>query len=88
MSSHCADDLWRLFRCYRARPEEDRRYVVYCHVAWVAVHIRLLAGISSYDVSLEKQEVLVKGTIDYDVLLEKIKKTGKEVSCCAVVAAS
>ncbi|GJE86899.1 heavy-metal-associated domain-containing protein [Phanerochaete sordida] len=36
-------------------------------------------GVSSYDVSLEKQEVLVKGTIGYDELLEKIKKTGKEV---------
>jgi copper chaperone len=40
-----------------------------------------MIGISSYDVSLEKQEVLVKGTIDYDTLLEKIKKTGKEVRC-------
>ena len=29
--------------------------------------------------SLEKQEVIVKGTIPYDTLLEKIKKTGKEV---------
>ncbi len=38
------------------------------------------AGISSYDISLEKQEVVVKGTIGYDTLLEKIKKTGKEVS--------
>ncbi|TFK55047.1 copper chaperone taha [Heliocybe sulcata] len=36
-------------------------------------------GVSSYDISLEKQEVLVKGSIDYDSLLEKIKKTGKEV---------
>lgn len=36
-------------------------------------------GVSSYDVSLEKQEVLVTGTIPYNDLLEKIKKTGKEV---------
>ncbi|PCH38053.1 copper ion chaperone, partial [Wolfiporia cocos MD-104 SS10] len=36
-------------------------------------------GVTSYDVSLEKQEVIVKGTIPYDTLLEKIKKTGKEV---------
>lgn len=36
-------------------------------------------GIESFDVSLEKQEVIVKGTIPYDTLLEKIKKTGKEV---------
>ena len=34
---------------------------------------------SSYDISLEKQEVIVKGSIGYDALLEKIKKTGKEV---------
>ncbi|KAI0341559.1 copper chaperone taha [Trametopsis cervina] len=36
-------------------------------------------GVSSYDVSLERQEVLVTGSIPYDTLLEKIKKTGKEV---------
>jgi copper chaperone len=29
---------------------------------------------------LEKQEVVVKGPVDYDTVLEKIKKTGKEVS--------
>jgi copper chaperone len=36
--------------------------------------------VSSYDVSLDKQEVLVTGTIPYDDVLEVIKKTGKEVS--------
>ncbi|KDN49021.1 hypothetical protein RSAG8_02374, partial [Rhizoctonia solani AG-8 WAC10335] len=36
-------------------------------------------GVSSYDVSLEKQEVLVTGTMPYDDVLAKIKKTGKEV---------
>ncbi|GBE82154.1 hypothetical protein BKA93DRAFT_779064 [Sparassis latifolia] len=36
-------------------------------------------GVNSFTVSLEKQEVLVTGTIPYDTLLEKIKKTGKEV---------
>lgn len=36
-------------------------------------------GVSSYDVKLETQEVFVTGTIPYDELLEKIKKTGKEV---------
>jgi copper chaperone len=36
--------------------------------------------VSSYDVSLEKQEVLVTATIPYDDVLEVIKKTGKEVS--------
>ena len=34
---------------------------------------------SEYDISLEKQEVLVKGTIPYDDLKAKIAKTGKEV---------
>lgn len=37
-------------------------------------------GISTYQVDLEKQEVTVKGSVDYDTVLEKIKKTGKEVS--------
>jgi hypothetical protein len=35
--------------------------------------------VSSFDVSLESQTVLVTGPIEYDALLEKIKKTGKEV---------
>lgn len=39
-----------------------------------------LLGISSYDVSLEKQEVVVRGPAEYDYILEKIKKTGKEVT--------
>ena len=39
----------------------------------------MLEGVDSYDISLEKQEVIVKGSIGYDDLLEKIKKTGKEV---------
>ncbi|PSR74132.1 hypothetical protein PHLCEN_2v10088 [Hermanssonia centrifuga] len=38
-------------------------------------------GVSSYDVSLEKQEVLVTGTIAYDELYAKIAKTGKQDSC-------
>ncbi|PIL24072.1 hypothetical protein GSI_13823 [Ganoderma sinense ZZ0214-1] len=36
-------------------------------------------GVSSYDISLEKQEVLVKGTIGFEPLREKIAKTGKEI---------
>ncbi|KAH7341137.1 hypothetical protein B0J17DRAFT_716289 [Rhizoctonia solani] len=35
--------------------------------------------VSSFDVSLEKQEVLVTGKLPYDDVLAKIKKTGKEV---------
>ncbi|KAI0298672.1 copper ion chaperone [Multifurca ochricompacta] len=37
-------------------------------------------GISSYDVNLDKQEVVVHGTAPYDDVLAVIKKTGKEVS--------
>ncbi|KAH9856966.1 copper chaperone taha [Lenzites betulinus] len=36
-------------------------------------------GVSEYDISLEKQEVLVKGTIPYDDLHAKIAKTGKQI---------
>ncbi|KAI6128264.1 copper chaperone taha [Pisolithus croceorrhizus] len=36
-------------------------------------------GVDSYEVSLEEQEVTVHGTAEYDFVLEKIKKTGKEV---------
>lgn len=42
--------------------------------------------VTSYDVNLEKQEVLVIGTIPYDDVLAAIKKTGKEVSINAVDA--
>jgi copper chaperone len=38
-----------------------------------------MTGVTSHDISLEKQEVLVKATIPYDDVLAKIKKTGKEV---------
>jgi copper chaperone len=37
-------------------------------------------SVSSFNVDLDKQEVLVKGTIPYDDVLGVIKKTGKEVS--------
>lgn len=36
-------------------------------------------GVKSYDISLEKQEVVVKATVPYETVLEKISKTGKEV---------
>ncbi|WFD40013.1 Cytosolic copper metallochaperone [Malassezia japonica] len=38
-----------------------------------------LEGVTSYDVSLEQQTVDVHATVPYDTVLEKIKKTGKEV---------
>ena len=37
-------------------------------------------GVDSFDVSLEKQEVIVNGSASYDDVLATIKKTGKEVS--------
>lgn len=37
------------------------------------------SGVSSFDVSLEKQEVIVRGDASYDDVLATIKKTGKEV---------
>ncbi|KAJ7219305.1 hypothetical protein GGX14DRAFT_356675, partial [Mycena pura] len=36
-------------------------------------------GVSEFSVNLETQEVLVTGTIPYEDVLAKIKKTGKEV---------
>lgn len=44
------------------------------------------AGVDSFDVSLEKQKAYVKGTADYDTVMEKIQKTGKEVKGGRVVA--
>lgn len=39
-----------------------------------------LDGLSSVDVNLEKQSVTVESdTVDYDTVLDKIKKTGKTV---------
>ncbi|KAF8212203.1 hypothetical protein K438DRAFT_1231500 [Mycena galopus ATCC 62051] len=36
-------------------------------------------SVTAFDVNLDTQKVLVKGTIPYDDLLAKLKKTGKEV---------
>lgn len=44
-----------------------------------------ITGIDSFDVSLEKQEVFVKGSAGYDTVLENIKKTGKEVRSGEVI---
>ncbi|UZJ51332.1 hypothetical protein CBS101457_000652 [Exobasidium rhododendri] len=44
-----------------------------------------LDGVDSFDVSLEKQEVVVKGSAPYETVLEKIKKTGKEVKSGEVI---
>lgn len=41
----------------------------------------MLPGVKSYDVSLEKQSahIITEPSLDYSTVLEKIKKTGKEV---------
>ena len=36
--------------------------------------------VTEFKVELEKQEVNVTGPVEYDELLERIKKTGKQVS--------
>jgi hypothetical protein len=42
--------------------------------------------VDTFDVSLEKQQVVVKGSADYNTVLEKIKKTGKEVKSGEIVS--
>jgi len=42
-------------------------------------------GVDSYDVSLENQSVVVKGSAPFETVLEKIKKTGKEVKSSQVI---
>ncbi|KIS67686.1 putative copper metallochaperone ATX1 [Mycosarcoma maydis] len=44
-----------------------------------------LDGVDSYDVSLENQSVVVKGSAPFETVLEKIKKTGKEVKSSQVI---
>ena len=56
------------------------------HHTLLSLTITHCQPVSSYDVSLEKQEVLVTGTIPYDDVFAVIKKTGKEVSIYAVDA--
>ncbi|KAK0551732.1 Cytosolic copper metallochaperone [Tilletia horrida] len=48
--------------------------------------LKKLDGVSHYDISLETQTVVVKGTAPFETVLEKIKKTGKEVKSSEVVA--
>ncbi|KAK0524677.1 Cytosolic copper metallochaperone, partial [Tilletia horrida] len=40
--------------------------------------LKKLEGVTSYDISLDTQTVVVKGTAPFETVLEKIKKTGKE----------
>ncbi|KAK0519285.1 Cytosolic copper metallochaperone [Tilletia horrida] len=48
--------------------------------------LKKLEGVTSYDISLDTQTVVVKGTAPFETVLEKIKKTGKEVRSSEVVA--
>jgi copper chaperone len=56
------------------------------HHKLLSLTITHFQSVSSYDVSLEKEEVLVTGTLPYDDVLAVISKTGKEVSINAVDA--
>jgi len=56
------------------------------HHTLFSLTITQFQPVSSYNVSLEKQEVFVTGTIPYDDVLAIISKTGKEVSLIAVDA--
>jgi copper chaperone len=56
------------------------------HHALLSSTITQFQPVSSYDVSLENQEVLVTGSIPYDDVLAVISKTGKEVSINVVDA--
>jgi copper chaperone len=49
-----------------------------CHTL-LSLKIAQFESVASYDVNLEKQEVIVKGTRSYDEVLAVIQKTGKEV---------
>lgn len=79
------DDLHRLFRRDRPCAQEDGGYVLppSRRSGSFVDH----PGVTSYDISLEKQEVIVHTAVDYETILAKIKKTGKEVKSGEVVAA-
>lgn len=45
----------------------------------IGTGIHIYPGVDSFTVNLETQEVIVKGSLPYEDVLAKIKKTGKEV---------
>ena len=63
----------------RVLKKTEGRIQLYSLSGSLANSVHVILGIFEYSVSLEKQEVLVTGTIGYDDLLAKIQKTGKEV---------
>ena len=50
------------------------------YLTLIRLKIAYFEPVSSFDVNLETQEVVVKGNAPYDDVLAAIKKTGKEVS--------
>jgi len=44
--------------------------------------LKKMDGVKSFDVSLDKQEadIVTEDSVDYNTVLEKIKKTGKKVN--------
>lgn len=74
----CSGAVSRVLSKAKADSESLQPYQVpiELHEALISVDL----GVDEYGVSLEKQQMLVTGTIPYDELLEKIKKTGNEVS--------
>lgn len=64
-SKHCAAyHLMKLSRGHSLRAHRNR-------------HTRS-PGVQSYDVSLEKQQVVVRGNVTPEAVLETVKKTGKK----------
>ena len=63
----------------RVLKKTEGRIQLYSWSGSLTNSVHVILGISECSVSLEKQEVLVTGTIGYDDLLAKIQKTGKEV---------
>lgn len=45
--------------------------------------LKKLEGVESYDISLEKQKVVVKGSLTPQQVLEAVSKTGKKTSLAA-----
>lgn len=52
-------------------------------ICWrVSLLLTIIPGVKSFDVSLENQtaQIVTEDSLDYDTVLEKIKKTGKTVN--------
>ena len=93
-NSSYADDLRWLLRSHRPSPREGeewrQRLALYFRTFVLCDFHQFvcITGVSSYNVDLTKQEVIVKGAIPYDDLLAIIKKTGKEASFYLIIMIS